>query len=220
LDRGLDIWMIHNIGMSQSHRHLQCLLIFECPLTSWPYGPVTFGHAEETIEVTGSIFTPSFDFPRVCFSIGRKWANITNLTGLTRFCEEFGFDQFLVKLWKFCPQSQHSQGQHIVRPFAEMWSSQFRSTFFVNSRATFRWCMHSKAFCKRQQDQNRGDGMGIKSLDWKSGKKTALSRRAAPWRVLFSRCRIRTTSRRIDSRWRRKWSNWQAPVIPNTIHIL
>jgi hypothetical protein len=102
---------------------------------------VTFVHSEETLTVpvfqaitNCSLFrknvtlasTPyKVEFP-VSLSIFREFVSAlegnvveitdTNLTGLQRLCEEFGFSEFAAKLSKFSPPSEDSQGRQLGSP--------------------------------------------------------------------------------------------------------
>jgi hypothetical protein len=59
---------------------------------------------------------------------------VTNLTGLERLCQEFGFDEFAAKLSKFSPLLKDSQKRQIGTPLSGMRSSLLGESFefFVN----------------------------------------------------------------------------------------
>jgi hypothetical protein len=60
----------------------------------------------------------------------------TNLKGLQRLCEEFGFDDFAAKLSNFCEQSKDSQGRQLINSLAGVKSLHLSESFeFVMKEA-------------------------------------------------------------------------------------
>jgi hypothetical protein len=60
-----------------------------------------------------------------------KTVNVTdtNLTGLSRLCEEFGFDEFAAQLSEFSQPSEDSQGRQIASPLAQVRSALLSESF-------------------------------------------------------------------------------------------